>query len=157
MSDVINYLQHRVEEVRRDHQLAMDRMMQAAAERDLLASELQGYEKALSAEVRRQGFATVATKPDAQGTLSLPDLNSDSTNKAEFARQFIRRCPDGVDPGQIFEAFRCQNIPIKKPYVYALVQRLRDQGAIRQRRGRWFSISDSDQQQTLAESVEILP
>jgi hypothetical protein len=67
-------------------------------------------------------------------------------NKAEFARQFVRAHADaGVTPNDIFKGFQDAGIPIKKPYIYALVQRLQKQTAIRPRRGKWYPVPESEQ------------
>lgn len=147
MSDFVNYLQHRIEEAKRKLQEANDRIQQAVAEREMLTADLQGYERTLAAELRDQGIK-VSPQP-VQMPLSDPggdDNETGGVNKAEFARQFVRKHgATGVTPNDIFQGFVDAEIPIKKPYIYALVQRLQKQNAIRPRRGKWYPVLESDQ------------
>jgi hypothetical protein len=148
MSDFINYLQHRVEEARRDLQGAQERMRQAIADQDMLTAELRGYEQALAAEMRRQGMAPIAVA--SQDQLTLTDVVQEETgvNKAEFARNFIRDHADtGVTPGDIFRGFKDARIPIGRAYVYSIIQRLQSSRppAIKSRRGKWYPVPESEQ------------
>ena len=142
MGDFITYLQHRVEETKRRVQETTDRMNQAISERETLVADLAGYERALSAEMRGQGMTV---QPQAvQIPLDGSAAGTTGTNKAEFARQFIRRRADlGAKPNDIFQGFQDAGISITKPYIYALVQRLQKQGAIRLKRDRWFAVPES--------------
>jgi hypothetical protein len=142
MSDFINYLQHRVEETKRKVQSVTDRLNQAITERETLVGDLAGYERALSAEMRGSGM-DVHPQP-VQMPLNGAD-ETPETNKAEFARQFVRgRADAGATPNDIFKGFQDAGIPIKKPYIYALVQRLQKQGAIRLKRNKWFPVPESE-------------
>lgn len=154
MSDFVNYLQHRVEETKRKVQETTDRMNRAIAERQTLVDDLAGYERALSAEMREQGIkipAQAVQMPLAGSNGN--GANTGETSKAEFARQFVRGHADvGVTPNDIYKGFQDAGIPIKKPYIYALVQRLQKQTAIRSRRGKWYPVPESEQ--PLKESAE---
>jgi hypothetical protein len=121
-------------------------MQQAMADRDMLGVDLQGYERALSAEMRDQGI-TASPKSTIQEPLPL-NGTGDVVSKAEFARQFIRgRAETGATPADLFKGFQDAKIPIKKPYIYALVQRLQGQTAIRLKRGKWYPVPESEQSQ----------
>jgi hypothetical protein len=154
MSDFINYLQHRVEEVKRDLQDAVDRAHKANEDRGMFEKELQGYEQALSAEMRRQGWAASTVQSDAQERLPLNGEQEDieeGPNKAEFARQFFREhAESGVTPNDLFVGFQEAGIPIKKPYIYSLIQRLHTSKppAIRSKRGKWFPVPESESEQS---------
>ena len=145
MPDFINYLQHRVEETKRKLQEVNDRIQQATVERETLGADLQGYERTLSAEMRGQGLAVPVTVHQE----SLPlngSPNGGIGNKAEFTRQFVRQhAESGVTPADIFKGFQDAGVPINKAYIYALVQRLQKQTAIRSRRGKWYPVPESEQ------------
>jgi hypothetical protein len=150
MSDFINYLQNRIEQTKGELKDANDRLQQAASDRDMLTAELQGYEKTLSAEHRRQGIEVATVKSEAQESLALSDsaTGEPEVNKAEFARQFIcKRAESGVTPADILKGFQEAGVPITKPYIYSLVQRLQNRKppAIRSRRGKWYPVSESEQ------------
>jgi len=151
--DVISHLEQRVDEAKRDLQDAHDKVQEWMLKKEMLGAELQGYERALAAEKRRQGRVDVADAPRAV-SISLSDsiAVADSAtveiqNKAEFARKFIRGRGDvGATPNDIMKGFQDAGIPIKKPYIYALVQRLQKQEVIKpgsrlRDRGKWFPTS----------------
>jgi hypothetical protein len=148
MSDFVNYLQHRVDETKRKVQEITERMNQAITGREVLLADLAGYERALAAEMREQGMkvpAPLVQTPLATAETGLSNGNGE-TNKAEFTRRFVRSHADyGVTPSDIFKGFKDAGIPIQKPYVYALVQRLQKQGAIKSRRSKWYPAMESDQ------------
>src|ERR1022692_1421485 len=144
MDDFVNFLQHRIAETKGKLEDANKRMQQAIADRELFTADLQGYERSLSAEMRDQG---VKVLPQAQQSeLSLNGDNGGELNKTELARQFFRGHPQaGATPSDLFKGFQDAGIQIKKPYIYALVQRLQKQTAIRSRRGRWYPVPISEQ------------
>ena len=146
--DFVSYLKHRVEQAKAEHQAACDRFVQLIAEREMLQAEVQGYERALAAELRRQGIATSAAVSGTQEVLPLNDESSAETiNKAEFTRRFIRgRAELGSTPADILKGFQDAGIPVGKPYIYALVQRIQKQGFIRPKRGKWYPVPELEQQ-----------
>jgi len=146
MSDFIAHLQRRVEDAKRDLDAVNAQIQKANADRLMLMADLEGFERTLSAEMRIQGVSPVASldstangTPAKNGTVAHGEVN-----KAEFARQFIRDNPTGLLPRDIFRGFQKAEIPIAKAYIYALVQRLERQGAIRQRRDKWYPVLESD-------------
>lgn len=144
MSDICNHLQHRIEEARHDLQSVVERIQQATAERDLLTAELQGYEKALAAEMRRDGVSV--PEPARQIQLPIEAPKPERWSKAEFARKFFREHADaGATPGDLYDRFVECSVSIKKPYVYSLVQRLQAQNVIRKKRGKWFPVQESQE------------
>jgi hypothetical protein len=138
MNDFLTYLRHRIEETKRKLHEANERVQQAMSERDMLGADLQGYERTLAAEMRNQGMSTLPNLP----TQESPPINgagTAETNKAEFARQFVREhAATGSTPTDLFNGFVAAGVPIKKPYVYSLVQRLQKQGAIKAKRGKYY-------------------
>jgi hypothetical protein len=87
-------------------------------------------------------------KSAEQDDLPLNTEPGSEINKTEFARRFIRGRPDsGATPADILKGFQDAGIPIKKPYVYALVQRLQEQTAIKKKRGKWFPVAESERPQ----------
>ena len=136
----IGHLQHRIQETKRELQDVADRMNQLQAQRDQLTTDLQGYEKALVAEMRREGQIL----PDLPVQAELP-IDNGNANKAAFAREFIRSHADtGVTTAELFAGFESKGISIKKPYIYSLVQRLKGK-AIRERRGRYYPITEQEE------------
>jgi hypothetical protein len=149
MGSFIAHLQVRIEQTKSDLQSSIDRMQKAMAEKDMLGAELQGYEKALAAELRHQGLIAPESNDPISVTVIPPtdeQVNrQNGRSKAEFARQFIRdHAETGVKPDALYQGFVDAAIPISKPYVYSLVQRLGKQTAIRKRRGKWYPIPDSE-------------
>src|SRR5450432_2458775 len=108
-TNIINHLQHRVATIKQNLQDATHRMEQLKAEIQRLDGDLQGYERALSAEMRESGI-TGASKDAEQESLPLnsePPSNDSAGNKAEFARQFIRgRSESGATPSDIMKGFQ---------------------------------------------------
>jgi hypothetical protein len=148
MSDFVNYLQHRVEDTKRKVKEAIERLNQAIAEREMLVADLAGYERALEAEMRSQGINVLPQPVQMPLNGTSNGTEHGETNKAEFVRQFVRAHADaGVTPNDIFKGFQDAGIPIKKPYVYSLVQRLQNQKppSIRSRRRKWYPIPESEQ------------
>lgn len=154
MSDFIDHLQHRIEETKRRLQDANERMQQAMADGQMLTADLQGYERTLAAEMRGQGVTDVSPKSATQGELP---LNAGSCNgaasaitevsKAEFARQFIKNhAAGGATPADLYKGFQDAAIPIGKAYIYALIQRLQKQRAIRSRRNKWYPVPESERE-----------
>ena len=143
MNDFIAYLQNRIDDTRKRLQHVTDQIQRATTEREMLIGDLQGYERALAAETRSDSATVTDTpvRPTTQpnGAVHLDEPQEYTENKAEFARQFVRsHAQYGSTPSDIFKGFQDAGIPIKKPYIYALVQRLQKQKAIRQRRGRYY-------------------
>jgi hypothetical protein len=146
MGDFITYLQRRVEDTRQALDAINIQIQKANADRLVLMADLDGYERTLGAEMRLQGIAPVAlpAPPPSGPPAGNGTGKHEETNKAEFARQLIRDNPNGLWPRDILHGFQKAGIPIAKPYIYALVQRLQKQGAIRQRRDKWYPVLESD-------------
>ncbi len=152
MSEIVEFLNRRIAETKAKVQDANERAQKALADRDMWGADLQGYERALAAEMREEGVIA-PVKPDSS---AVPEsANGDAADdmppmtKAEFARRFIRsRAESGATPADIFEGFQKAGIPVKKPYIYALVQRLQGQTAIRLRRGKWYPVPESERGST---------
>jgi hypothetical protein len=108
----------------------------------MFTTELQGYEKALAAEMRRQG---VGLQPIAGDQLALVgNGEAPPISKAHFARQYIQdHAAMGVTPNQLFEGFIAAKIQIKKPYIYSLIMRLQAQKSIVPRRGKYYPAATS--------------
>lgn len=145
MNEFMDYLKHRIEETKHDLQAASERMQQAMADRDMLGADLQGYERTLAAEMRKRGI-TLPVGPTAAAPIPPKEPGDGTeTNKAEFARRFMQeQAASGVTPTDLFNGFISAGIPIKKPYIYSLVQRLVGQGTIRKKRGRWYPVLESE-------------
>src|SRR5947208_2139539 len=100
-------------------------MNRAKARAELLAADLEGFERVLSAERRINGVIPMTEAPEQPNPQ--PNTTIDG-NKAEFARQLIRKRADiGTLPNDLFKGFQEAGIPITKPYCYSLVQRLQKQ------------------------------
>jgi hypothetical protein len=147
MGDFINYLQQRLEHTKQALQVVNERIQKAAVERDMLTADLEGYERTLAAELRLHGIDAGDGQPEAvrpNGAIGNGTGEHAEINKAEFARCFFRDNPNGLLPRDILRGFEKAGIPIGRPYIYALVQRLQKQGAIRQRRDKWYPVLESD-------------
>jgi hypothetical protein len=148
MGDFINYLEQRVEHTKLALQAITEQIQKASAEREVLMADLAGYERTLSAERRIHGIDTGT--PEAEvvrhngAGKSWTQITTEAVNKADFARQFVRDNPNGLLPRDILRGFEKAGIPIGRPYIYALVQRLQKQGAIRQHRDKWYPVLESD-------------
>lgn len=141
MSDILNYLQSRADEAKQKLQQVNEKIQALQSEKETLIGDLQGYERIVSAEMRERGVSGPLPAPVTE---SVGQTGSD-VNKAEFARKFIReRASSGVTPADIFRGFSDAGIQITRPYVYSLVQRLSKRNLIRQRRGKWFPILESE-------------
>jgi hypothetical protein len=140
MADFITYLEGRVQETKRTLQSVTERIQKANVERETLIADLEGYERTLSAEKRIRGVEAEPLQSEAIHSSNGSRAGLPEVNKADFARQFIRDHPGGVLPRDIMRGFQEKGIPIGKPYIYALVQRLQKQGQIRQRRDRWYPV-----------------
>ncbi len=137
MTEFMDHLKHRIEETKQRLQIATEKLQQAISDREMLNSDLQGYEGALAAEMRSQGIA--APKIQAKPILPVNGNHGSDVSKAEFARRFIRdRVETGSTPTDLFNGFVAAGIPIKKPYVYSLIQRLQKQATIKARRGKYY-------------------
>ncbi len=151
MADFITYLQNRVTEVKDDLEDANARLQHAESDRRMLEAELQGYEKALTAELRRQGKVTQAVPATSNEPAQSSDIGAEAENgpnKAEFARHFIRlKAEAGVTPSDLLKGFQEAGIPIGRAYIYALIQRLQKSKppAIRSKRGKWFPVLETEQ------------
>ena len=111
----------------------------------MLIADLEGYERTLAAERRNSGIeATASDVTQTPLSETHNGANHHEINKAEFARRVIRESPNGLWPREILRAFERAGIPIGKPYIYALVQRLQKQGVIRQRRDKWYPVPHSE-------------
>jgi hypothetical protein len=141
MSEFVTILQQRIEQTKGDLEQANQRMHQASADVTMLTAELQGYERALSAEMRRAGLGSniSASASDRENVPRLTLDNDAETSKSEFALHFIQSKADsGTTPAGVLKAFEEAGIPIKKTYIYSLIGRLQKRGLIRSRRNKWF-------------------
>lgn len=136
----ISYLGQRVEAIKRELQVKTEELNRVAAEKESLEADLEAYQRALSAEKRSIGINS--TPEESPATASVPDVN-----KAEFARRFIRdRANIGTTPTDLYSGFADAGIPISRAYMYALLQRLQKQQAIRHRRKKWFPVPAEEQE-----------
>lgn len=46
-------------------------------------------------------------------------------------------------PVEIYRAFQSEGIAINRNYVYSLLQRAKDRGQVKERRGRYFPTEDA--------------
>jgi hypothetical protein len=142
MPDFINHLQHRIETTKLRLKELSDQMGALTQEHQMATADLQGFERTLAAEMREQGMKV----PQATAQETLPLNGGGETNKAEFARKFIRgRADSGATPMDLYQGFKDAGIPIGRAYIYALVQRLQKQDAIRSRRGKWYPVPEAEQ------------
>jgi len=96
-------------------------------------------EEGLTVPPKLESSEPASENTNGDGAIEVP------LTKAEFARRFIRsRAESGATPADIFEGFQKAGIPVKKPYIYALVQRLQSQTAIRLKRGKWYPVPESE-------------
>ena len=111
--DPISYLEQRVKDIKHQLQESIDTMNRAKARAELLAADLEGFERVLSAERRINGVIPMTEAPEQPNPQ--PNTTIDG-NKAEFARQLIRKRADiGTLPNDLFKGFQEAGIPITKP------------------------------------------
>jgi hypothetical protein len=152
--DPIVFLEKRIETTRRNIQATRTELKN-------LEDALVGYVRVLEMERKISGQYAPLFNIIQETTASLGQPEKEPS-KADFARQFIRDNPHGVSPEELLKGFERASISIAKPYVYSLLQRLRDQQTIKQRRGRWYPVIQTNQDAAGAESnghaaVEVLP
>jgi hypothetical protein len=144
-TELVSYLQQRVEEATKRLQSINEQIQQLNADRETLMGDIEGYKRTVLAETRGTGVtAVVSARPrpiprhdDPRST----ELESSGASKAEFGRRFIRSRADvGSTPVDILRGFQDAGIEISKAYVYSLIQRFKKQEEIRQRRGKWFPV-----------------
>lgn len=160
MNGILELLEQRIQETRRALDGAHRRVQAAIEERDAMASDLQGYERALVAEKRRQGVSVDRTPPaevrvELRDSLSQSDgvmtIEGGSVNKAEFVRQFVRdHAATGVTPNDIYKGFVAAGIVIRRPYIYCMVQRLQERHEITGRRGKYYPAEPGEQSKEAA-------
>lgn len=144
-TDFVSYLQQRIDEATKKLQAVNEQIQKLNTDRENLVGDIDGYKRTLVAETRGTAIHTMAST--SASVPAIDEIKLDARpNKAEFARQFVRgRVQFGVTPGDIFQGFHDSGIKITKPYVYSILQRLRTQGEIRQKRGKWFPVLESDE------------
>ncbi len=138
-NDMVGYLQNRIKETRADIEALQKRIAEATAENNLLVSELQGYERTLNAELRRQGLQFNEPGASVQLPLAGDDHHEESSNKTDFAWQTIfKRGETGTTTDELYKAFAAAGIQVRKPYLYSILMRLREKQKIRARRGKYY-------------------
>lgn len=113
MGDPISYLEQRVKDIKLQLQQATETLTQTQARVAILTADLDGFERVLAAERRLSGGGAAIEAREA--ALSLAVESAVETNKAEFARQLIRKRGDiGTKPMDLFRGFQESGIPITR-------------------------------------------
>ena len=140
MSGFTIHLKQRIEETRKELETAKKRTIEARAHEETLASDLVGYEKVLSAELRRNGGqiqrADEFPKNEEQKELTLA---GGQTDKTKFAKEVILKAgAAGASAGEIITAFEKAGIKVKVTYVYSILHRLKEGKKLGYRNGRYY-------------------
>jgi hypothetical protein len=142
----IEQLTKRVEEARTEHESARQATMDAKAKEDGLAADLAAYQKALEAEVRRaqggvaKAEATAFVEQQEASRSVTEAILLDAGNKTEMAENMIRARLDGMSAPEVYHEFKRLNIPTHRNYVYSILGRLEQRGAIQMRNGRYVAV-----------------
>jgi hypothetical protein len=141
MAGLLEPLRSRVEQTRRELEEAKVVTARARAREEMLTAELAAYERALSAEERREG-GVLQTQPPP----TVPPHADDEgeINKTDFVEAYIaRQNGHGVTPPEAYRAFLQAGINIHRNYVYSILSRLVAKGKVKERRGKYFKSDDN--------------
>ena len=148
MTSLIEQLRSRVEQTRKELEEARKRLVDAQAHEQMLQTELNGYQKAIEAELRREGkLSMTATAIPASAVQT--DGARTGARKTDFVRSLLKdRGPQGVTPVDVWAAFKKtgQFTKMHRNYVYAILARLKERGEVVERNGKYFPVHQSGAQ-----------
>ena len=136
MNPLLEQLEKRIEEKRKELGSLESKLRILSAERDAAVSDLAGYEGALGAERRRNGIEG----PQAATAIDKADMPSadDRFNKTTFVQNLIEKHSTGITAAEIWKAFTAAGHPTLRNYVYAILGRLHGKGKIVERKGKYY-------------------
>ena len=148
MTSLIEQLRSRVEQTRKELEEARKRLREAQTHEQMLQTELNGYQKASEAELRREGkrpsMPTMIQAFPVQGAGPPTGVR-----KTDFVRSLLKdRGQQGVTPVDVWAAFKKtdQYTKMHRNYVYAILARLKDRGEVVERNGKYFPVPQSGAQ-----------
>lgn len=137
-------LQHRVESIKVELDSARKRAAQAKAEEETLSNDLAAYQRILEAESRRNGHAgstsSVISEESPKRVSLLPDTEpANEMNKARVMRELIvENRAVGSTASSILEGLKRKGAECPPTYVYSALSRMKANGLIHKRRGKFF-------------------
>jgi len=138
MSTFLETLQSRLAEAEKNLEQAQKRLTLAHAQSAEAVTEVEGWKKAVAAELRREQQASGVAphpQPEPEANATSPDPNSE-LNKTQMVREILRQNPTGMTPAAIWG--RMKNQIAHRPYLYSILKRLKDKDQVFIRRGKYF-------------------
>ena len=137
MNVLIQHLRNRIEEKKKELEDADRKLHEVQTWRETVARDLEGYERAVAAESRRNGHEpTVEAKSTNQDSIGAPDPQG---NKTDFVRFLLSSRSDlGITPSQIYLHFQKENVKMHRNYVYSMLKRLAENDEVEVRNGKYF-------------------
>jgi hypothetical protein len=132
-------LEKRLEQIRGEFEGARQRAVEAAGVADTLRSQLSAYEQIYATELQRAGQHGPIAPPAAQPVLS-PDFGGEGrVNKTDIAFHLISaKGPNGASVDDLEAGFKARGLVLHRNYLFNIASRLKQQGRIEQRAGRYF-------------------
>lgn len=134
------FLQTRVERLRTEYEKARARAADLKAKEESLASELSAYERILAVELQREGQSAPQLSKPVQPALAADLRNTgNGHNKTVLAAAIIGATGmQGASVSDLDMGFRQHGINLQRNYLFNITSRLKSQGKIEQRGGRYY-------------------
>ena len=136
MNTLADRLRQKADEMRSDLEAAQQDIALAKVKEEAIAASLASYEQAHQ-EALRQSRADGAGQKE--GTEPQVPSTDDAPNKTGVVESIVDEGASrgGVAAADVYAEFVRRDIPIKHPYVYSILNRLKKRGRITLRRGRY--------------------
>jgi hypothetical protein len=135
MSELIERLKIGLAEAQTRHAEVTKRHQAITAEWQLSNAEVNGYQKVLELETRRE-LQKAATAPQMEGPATRANQEAEQeSNKTQVVRDALALHP-GLTPAQVWGAVK--NQISRRTYVYSVLKRLKDRKQIIERRGKYY-------------------
>lgn len=150
MSRIIDDLKALLSEAQGRLQQSQQKLTEAQKEHDAAIKEFSTWQAALELATRKSDDATgIASAPTPMSSMD-ESGESSGVSKAELIRNVLRQNPGGITPALIWKAV--QDKIRYRPYVYSVLNRLKEKNRVAVRRGKYYLLPNKEQEDR-AESV----
>jgi hypothetical protein len=143
MNTFLETLKVRAEEAAKNLAIAQQETQVAQARLQLAAQEHHAWSHAYATELGKEKKSNPTTEaPSPLASVAHHGSQRTERNKTEAVRGLLKQSPGGLTPSDIWSHLEPE-MP-NRTYVYSILKRLKDRGEAKERRGRYFLISESE-------------
>jgi hypothetical protein len=135
MSQLIDHLKEGLAEAIKRHAEVTKRFQAAQAEWQAANAEVNGYQKVIELETRRELEKAAASPHMSEPATKQTEQAEREVNKTQLVKEALAEHP-GLTPAQLWGALKDQMT--RRNYVYSILKRLKDKKQVVEKRGKYY-------------------